>query len=63
MLNVRFESNEIPNSIDILDISGKLVMKLDNQGQSFDISHLPKGSYLLKADLGGSIHTEKIILE
>ncbi len=66
VINLRLDAQAIPNTVAVLDIAGKQVMKLNTHGQSlqsFDLSHLPKGSYILKADIGGKIRTEKIILK
>lgn len=52
----------------IYDIVGKLVLSDKRSAEGtyhaqFDISHLAPGTYIVRTDIGGSIHSERIIVQ
>jgi len=57
---IYFKSDDAIDSINIYDVSGKLVMNC-NPSQSVNISILNSGIYFVKASLNGKTVTKKII--
>lgn len=65
-VNIDLEQTELANAeIHILDISGKTILQTEISGSAsqIDLTHLPKGNYILKADFDGDVVTKKIVLE
>ncbi|PID88805.1 MAG: hypothetical protein CSB02_00830 [Bacteroidia bacterium] len=62
-LQVHFKKTNTPMTIDIFDISGRLVLshRLYQSGQHIDISHLPNAYYLVKATQGPATVSKKIV--
>ena len=51
-----------PSQVNIFSIDGKLVMTLDNNAQTINVSHLANGSYLLKATMNdGTVTTQTFV--
>lgn len=50
------------SQVNIFSIDGKLVMTLDNDAQTINVSHLANGSYLLKATMNdGTVTTQTFV--
>lgn len=51
-----------PSQVNIFSLDGKLVMTLDNNAQTINVSHLANGSYLLKATMNdGTVTTQTFV--
>ena len=61
LLNFSIKSNEKVNSISVMDISGKEVLKVDNSSTSFNVSMLKEGSYFLQIRTTEKVYTKKFM--
>jgi hypothetical protein len=57
---LRIDSEEIPNSFEVITLSGT-VLKKDSNTQQLDVSALPKGMYLLKVHFDEGIEVSSFI--
>ena len=57
---LRIDSEEIPNSFEVITLSGTVVKK-DTNTQQLDVSALPKGMYLLKVYFNEGIEVSSFI--
>jgi hypothetical protein len=60
---VKVESTKPVESIEILDINGKLVKKLMHPIREIDVSLLPKGIYLVRANVNKKIQSRVLIID
>ncbi|HEY4539389.1 MAG TPA: T9SS type A sorting domain-containing protein [Faecalibacter sp.] len=59
---LRIQTNENINSVEVYDINGNMVYRYKHiLNNSIDLSQLKAGVYVIKANIGQKIHTEKII--
>ncbi len=49
------------DKIEIVDVSGRLMLSLKNHNNTFDVSNLPSGTYFIKAVIEGMPYTKKLI--
>lgn len=60
-LNIKIAGNQSVQSISISDISGKSIVKLNNPGNSIDLSQLQKGIYIATITTDRNIFTRKLV--
>jgi len=67
IINLKFENTpNSPTEIKVLDMAGRLVYKIPLSGQNaltIDLTHLPKGNYIINTTTDGKDFTQKIVID
>lgn len=60
---IHLQTSETIESVDILDISGKLVLSEENPSTTLDVSRLNSGNYFIQVTTEMGVGTEKLIVQ
>lgn len=61
ILNISIQNSAKIESVNVYDMTGKLVLNSNNSDSKINLSHLVSGTYLVSVKTNKGIHTEKII--
>ncbi|SMC42204.1 T9SS type A sorting domain-containing protein [Moheibacter sediminis] len=61
ILNISIKNSTKIESVNVFDLTGKLVLNSNNSDSKINLSHLNSGTYLISVKTNKGIHTEKII--
>ena len=64
ILSLRFDDGAEPESVELHDLAGRLVGTKSSDLESFDMSAIPSGVYMLRVTMkDGTSYPEKIVKE
>lgn len=61
VLNISVQNSAKIESVNVYDMTGKLVLNSNNSDSKINLSHLFSGTYLISVKTNKGVHTEKII--
>jgi hypothetical protein len=61
-VNIEYPPKINLKSVNLIDAQGKTIKSFPNPGNTFDVSGLPSGHYLLKIETGAGVIDKKLVI-